>query len=480
MEILVVVWVLTGGAVLTAAAGFAWARNIPDGERLSGGSRLLYAGYAVARGKRALLRRLRADFTEEAYYREMYVNESPGAKRMQADCLMGTTVILLMVALAAALMSSAAVGGFAETRLQYIERPSDGTGITNLSARYRGREYDISLAVTEKQMTSEELLAAAAEAEEKMLTWILGENESAEQVTESLIFPERVPGTPIELSWSTSDYRIVDYAGDVHPEYCGEDGEIVTLTALMTYLDWEETMQIPVRVCRLTDERDRSGEKLTELIDRYAGEQAYRERIQLPTEYDGSGVEFYQPSRFSPWMFILYAALLGAVIFLVQASRRRKSRSERQRQLLRDYPEVVSKLTLLMEAGSTIRLAWERIVDDYVRHREKTREYVYEEMLHTRNRISLGVSEEVAYEEFGRSCGNIRYLRLSSVLVQNLRKGSSGVLPLLRKEAAEAYCDRREQAKQRGEEAGTKLLLPMAGILVVILSMVLISAFMSL
>ena len=69
---------------------------------------------------------------------------------------------------------------------------------------------------------------------------------------------------------------------------------------------------------------------------------------------------------------------------------------------------------------------------------------------------------------------------VASVLVQNLTKGSAGVLPLLRKEAAEAFCDRREQAKQRGEEAGTKLLLPMAGILIIILAMILVPAFLSL
>ena len=37
----------------------------------------------------------------------------------------------------------------------------------------------------------------------------------------------------------------------------------------------------------------------------------------------------------------------------------------RRRQLLLDYPEIVSKLMVFIGAGMTIRLAWENIVSDY-------------------------------------------------------------------------------------------------------------------
>ena len=474
--------ILGSAAVAAVIAGFVLAMKIPPEERFAGQKRLLYAGYLGALGKRWLMRRLRLDGAEESYYRAMYVNDRPGAKRTEADCRFGILVAALMLGLSVAVLWSAYSGGFTATALHRIDRPEEGTGVARVIARYRGGEFALSMAVTEKQMTSEELLASAAEAQEQMVSWILGENPGVDHVTKPLTFPERIPGTPIAVSWSTSDYRIVDYSGNVHPELCGEDGEAVVLTATLTYGDWEEIMQIPVLVCSIGEESDINRRALEEMLAQVSKDQAYEEQIRLPEQWEGERVEFYEERKYSPWMFAAYAALLGIVGILVDVSRRKKLRKERENRLLREYPEVVSKMTLLMEAGSTIRLAWERIVDDYVRHRGRRseREYVYEEMLHTKNRLSLGVSEEAAYEEFGRRCGNIRYLRLSSVLVQNLKKGSAGVLPLLRKEAAEAFCDRREQAKQRGEEAGTKLLLPMAGILIVILAMILIPAFMSL
>ena len=475
---------MAAAAGLTAIAGMTAAmRREPAERRFSGVRRLLYLGYAGACLKRWIVRRCRIETAEDQYYREMYINENPGAKRMEADCMFGIGLVGLLFALSGVLFLVAYTGGFSEKQLSAIERPESGTGIARIRARFGEKEYDISLPVAERLMTAEEIRDNAAKAEEELLTQILGDNESADRVTKPLALPSRIAGTPIAVSWSTSDYRIVDYSGNVHPEYCEDGGSIVTLTAQLTYRDWEETLSFAVRVLpKNTAEGADTARELEELLTDYAQEQAYESQIHLPEELGDGKVSFYAEQRYSAWVFFAYAGFLAVVLCLVAASRRKQNRKTRERQLLRDYPELVSKVSLLIEAGSTIRLAWERIVGDYVRHRdnrERTR-YVYEEMLHTRNLLSLGIPEEKAYEEFGKRCGNIRYLRFSSIIVQNLKKGAAGLLPLLQKESAEAFCDRREQAKQRGEEAGTKLLLPMAGILVIILAMILIPAFMSL
>ena len=483
MRVMTIVGWMMFAVLVTALAGMAAAlRREPAKRRFSGIRKLWYAGYAGACLKRWAARKCRLDASEEQYYREMFVNESPGAKRMEADCKFGVGCLALIFALAAVLLLTAYSGGFSERELHQLDRPDSGTGVARLRAKYGDELYDLSLAVAERQMTTEEIRDNAAKAEEELLQEILGENESPDHVTKKLNFPARIAGTPIAVSWSTSDYRIIDYSGNVHPEYSETGGTIVTLTAQLTYRDWEETLSFAVRV--VPDETGYSEDRardLENLLKDYAEKQAYDPQIVLPEEFEEGEVTFYAERRYSPWMFVLYAGFFGVVLCLVLASRRKQNRKARERQLLRDYPEVVSKISLLIEAGSTIRLAWERIVGDYVRHRDASDQtrYVYEEMLHTRNLLTLGIPEEEAYEEFGKRCGNIRYMRFASVIVQNLKKGASGLILLLRKESAEAFTDRREQAKQRGEEAGTKLLLPMAGILVIILAMILIPAFLS-
>ena len=102
-----------------------------------------------------------------------------------------------------------------------------------------------------------------------------------------------------------------------------------------------------------------------------------------------------------------------------------------------------------------------------------------EEMKIAFNEMENGVSERAACENFGKRCRLLPYMRFAGLLGQNLTKGSVSVLPLLEQEAIDAFEERKEAAKRAGEEAGTKLLIPMAGMLVIILAMIMYAAFQS-
>ena len=78
---------------------------------------------------------------------------------------------------------------------------------------------------------------------------------------------------------------------------------------------------------------------------------------------------------------------------------------------------------------------------------------------------------------FGRRISMLQYMKFSTLLVQNLKKGSDDLLRRMELEAEDAVRIRRELAKKQGEEAGTKLLLPMMLMLVVVFAMILTAAF---
>ena len=59
------------------------------------------------------------------------------------------------------------------------------------------------------------------------------------------------------------------------------------------------------------------------------------------------------------------------------------------------------------------------------------------------------------------------------------RKGSGGLTDLLEREASDAFEDRKKLAKKLGEEAGTKLMIPMFMMLVIVLIIVIVPAFFS-
>lgn len=71
------------------------------------------------------------------------------------------------------------------------------------------------------------------------------------------------------------------------------------------------------------------------------------------------------------------------------------------------------------------------------------------------------------------------YLKLAALLQQNLKKGSKGLGKMLEEEVEDAFDLRKNLAIQQGEEAGTKLLLPMTIMLLVVMMIVMVPALMS-
>lgn len=144
--------------------------------------------------------------------------------------------------------------------------------------------------------------------------------------------------------------------------------------------------------------------------------------------------------------------------------------------MMRDYPDVLHQFTLLIGAGMTVKAAWGMIVNN----QKSSERFVFEEMRVTYNEMKSGIPEQECYERFGNRCCLPAYLKFAAMLSQNLKKGTKGIDTLLRTEAAIAFEERKRNAKQQGEEAGTKLLMPMFLMLGIVLLMVVVPAFFSL
>ena len=89
----------------------------------------------------------------------------------------------------------------------------------------------------------------------------------------------------------------------------------------------------------------------------------------------------------------------------------------------------------------------------------------------------MGIPERTAYEGFGKRTGIREYVRLSTFLLQNLKKGSTTLLGQLQEETRAAEELRMQNARKLSEEAATKLLLPMVLLLVIVMVMIMVPAF---
>lgn len=70
-------------------------------------------------------------------------------------------------------------------------------------------------------------------------------------------------------------------------------------------------------------------------------------------------------------------------------------------------------------------------------------------------------------------------LKFGSLLSQNLKKGSRGLVELLEQEAENGMEERKSLARKLGEEAGTKLLLPMLLMLILVIVILMVPAILS-
>lgn len=121
-----------------------------------------------------------------------------------------------------------------------------------------------------------------------------------------------------------------------------------------------------------------------------------------------------------------------------------------------DFPEFLNQLVLLISAGMTVSRAWEKIVEQ-----SEKDTILYGELKIVLGDIRAGKSETNAFEDFARRCRIPEITRFSSIIIQNLNKGSTDIIPLLLRQASECWEMRKHAARRIGEEASSKLLFPM-------------------
>ena len=131
-------------------------------------------------------------------------------------------------------------------------------------------------------------------------------------------------------------------------------------------------------------------------------------------------------------------------------------------------------------AGSlTARKAFQKIALDYGKREDGKKREAYEEIRVACYEMDSGISEAEAYRRFGERCGQVKYKTLSTLLIQNLQKGSRYLADLLEKESVEAWEERKRKARVLGDTAATKLLLPMVLMLLVVMAVIMLPACLS-
>ncbi len=365
-----------------------------------------------------------------------------------------------------------------QEEITYLERNeySEGVGHVDIVGYGKnGYELESSLVIREREYTEQELQSLYVNflpvLEEKML----GGNKSLGQVNMNLIFPVEVSGFPFDIKWRSIDRSVINNNGKLAEEYRSTKKE-TSIVATISYGEfWREhtwnVMVVP-------------GEWTSESVWKFNLEKALKEsddesieslRWNLPTELDGEKIHWKIQEK-NRWIEMLLLFLICPVLVIWGRHNDLQRRiKKRDLALEKEYSNIVTKLALYLGAGMTVKSAWKKTATDSGKWMKDG--VAINEMLLASREMDSGIYESVCYENFGRRCGRQEYVRLGTLLAQNLKKGNSELLNRLQEEAELAGEKQKHLVKRQGEEASTKLLGPMIILLGITMVLIMIPAF---
>ncbi len=369
----------------------------------------------------------------------------------------------------------------------YIYRPVQGDSSKkyNLKANVEESSWEFALTLDERRYNNEEINILFNDARNYIDAAILGENISLDSVRSNLNLITNIPKSSVIIEWDVSSQDLIDKSGEI--DFSGnipEQGILAKITAKIIYYDHNAEYDIWLRIYPyILSKEEQMFRSLYKQISEINSLELTSNVITLPQEIEDKKIIWEEVKENNSNVLVIIGIVIIYLFYNLKDNDLQNKIKKRNEELLIDYPELISRFTLLLGAGMNIKSAWIKIITDYtnkVKRSPDAKRYVYEEMLSTWYELNLGVSEYKVYDDFGRRIKLQPYLKFSTLIVQNLQKGSKGLLELLEMEAIEAFEDRKMLAKRLGEEAGTKLLVPMMLMLLIVLVIIIFPAFISL
>lgn len=347
----------------------------------------------------------------------------------------------------------------------YLKRGDYGAADTSadLTLTLESSAEAVSIPVPSRRMTAEEIGDALGKAAGQLEKAVLGDLK-ADHVNRDVSLPETLDGLPVRISWMTDNPDVIGWDGKIGEEI-PDAGCDVTLTAAISCEDRSLSREVRLRVFPRAMSAEEKREK--EIQKKVAEENSETASvILLPETIDGKKAVWSAADDGTGGILFLLGVLTAVFYVMAEIRKREQAEKDSDEKMLREYPQIVNRLVLLLTAGLSLRSAFEKMAA----------EGGYEQIRSVCRDMRNGMTETESYERMGRESRVREYRTLSSLLVQNLSKGGDEMMSILKKEAEEANENRRRRARALGEEAGTKILFPMLILLVIVMVILMMPA----
>ena len=363
----------------------------------------------------------------------------------------------------------------------YISRPGVDEYDTEMEIEVEGlldKPQRIEIPVTKRTYSKDEANEAIKKGLEEILLTLPGENSSLQNITTDLNLTNEISDLGLSVRWDFGESELIDILGNVHNENLKENRNI-DIEVSLSYETYEESYIIPITVCpKILSDDERLLKGLIDKIANVDKDSVQKDGYILPDTYEGKRLIYHYGEAFNFNIIPIMGTVIAILLYLQDKEKERRSTEKRKRELMKDYPDIVSKLIVFIGAGLSVRQSWESIVIDYENECKENNErrYAYEEMVKALAKLKTGIYENTVYKDFGRSCALRQYMKLASLLEQNRRNGLANLHSLLSMESQSAWDERINLARREGEELNTKLLLPLFMMLLIVMMIIIVPA----
>lgn len=151
---------------------------------------------------------------------------------------------------------------------------------------------------------------------------------------------------------------------------------------------------------------------------------------------------------------LIIGILFAALLINTSRSHIKEMIKHKKEEIVLEFPQMVSKITLLINAGMAVRRAWDEVAVSSYENK------LYEEMRVTSMDIQQGMAIEDAVNLFAQRCATKEVRKFASIYIQAVQKGASESIASMKEMSDAAWEEKKQLARQKGATAAQKLTTP--------------------
>jgi len=400
-----------------------------------------------------------------------------------------TRTMAVYLCLTGLFLAAAAISLFDELagsgEIKSLQRPEFGTADKSIpvEVQIKYKDYNVSknitLNVKQKELNRKEKQELLESYGSRLAGLIPGDNKDLNHINKRLNLIERDPATGITINWISDRPELIDENGNV--DLIGaRKNQDVQLRAELALDDVTLIRTYKLKIDTDAGKEDYENSMLQRFSSSFGEMIASKDvgrYMNLPGELgDGITLRWYAGREKNGAFLVFVFAFSLMIVYFKRYDQVNRELKAAEESVIRDLPEFINKLVLLLNAGLVVGTAFSKIVEDYesfygtgTKEAGRQRKYLYDELSEIQNRINQSNASLIKeLKEFSQRCGVRELVRLTAVISENWNKGSA-LAEKLEEESELLWIRRKKKAEEKGRLAETKLTFPLVILLVVLI-----------